>query len=117
MLRIESNFVHDVAHHSSANSGAVDPGRDSPAELRLGRDLSQLKAHRLLQETELQYAATKVARLTARPHHDGEGPAGTVDQGSLKDYVRASLGMKHDADKIDPGLHQVRDEMIPLEWR
>jgi uncharacterized protein YjbI with pentapeptide repeats len=92
----------------------VDPGRDSLAEPRLGRDLSRLTAHEP-QETPLQHAVTKMVGLIARPHHDDEGAAGAVDERSLGDYVRASLGMKHDADKIDPGLRPYLDELSRSE--
>jgi hypothetical protein len=63
------------------------------------------------EETPLKYAQTNLAGRIARPHGDGEATAGTVNQGSLKDYVCASLGMPHNADKIDPALRLYLDAL------
>jgi hypothetical protein len=59
------------------------------------------------EERHLQHAVTKLAGLVVPPHQaiDGDSPAGRlVDDHSLKNYARAILGMRHDADKIDPTL-------------
>jgi hypothetical protein len=102
-----------MVHLPPAATGAAELRRDSLDQPLLGRDLSLLKAHGP-GETPLQHAVTKMAGLIARPH-DGESLAGVVNLGSLKAYVRASLGMrqvdKRDEAKIDPDLAPYLDEL------
>ena len=114
-MRIPSN-VPGMAPVSRADTAAREPLRISLEQPRLGRDLSRLVAHGP-EVTPLQYAATKVAELIAPPHQaiDGEGPAGPVNVDSLEAYVRASLGMAHDATKIDLGLAPYLEELSKNE--
>jgi uncharacterized protein YjbI with pentapeptide repeats len=109
LREIPSDNVRDMAPAARTDAGAEEPLRVSLAQPCLGPDLSRLTAHRR-DETPLQYAVTKLAGLIAPPI-DGKNPAGSVNEGSLRDYVRASLGMAHDRIRIDPTLAPYLDEL------
>jgi hypothetical protein len=104
MLSVASKVAPGVAPVSAAATEAVAPERELH-EPRLGRDLSGLTAHLVTGETPLQYAETKLAGLISAPSL--HGPVND----SLNDYVRAILGMQHDAGKIDPGLRPYLDQL------
>jgi hypothetical protein len=112
-MKILSDIMCGLLPVSRAETGTREPHRVSLAQPRLGRDLSRLDAHGP-GVTPLQHAVTMLAGLIAPPHQaiDGEGRSGCpVDERSLKDYVRAVLGVQHDETKIDPNLAPYLDEL------
>jgi hypothetical protein len=104
-----------VAPVSRAATGAAEPPRESLARPRLGwRNLSLLTAHGP-EKTPLQYAVTELARLISPPPPAIHGGGRPVHEGTLNDYVRASLGMKHEAITIVPALRPYLDELSKSE--
>lgn len=111
-MEIPSNPVPGMAPGLRRDAGAGEPPRVSLEQPRLGQDLSRLARHAPWQ-TPLQHAVTKVAGLIVPPGWLGR--AGSVNEDSLEHYVRASLGMRHDAAEIDPGVAPYLDELSKNE--
>jgi hypothetical protein len=93
-----------------ANAGGLRHSLEQP---RRGRDLSRLTVHKP-GESPLQYAMGTLAGLIAPPGHGTDGER-RVNEASLKDHVRAILGMQHEASLIDPALAPYLDELSKNE--
>jgi hypothetical protein len=116
MLTIPPTVAPVTAPLSPAANTAAERGRLSLEEPRLGRDLSQLTAHRP-QQTPLNYAMNAMVRQIPRPDRaiDGEGPACPLNKETLWDHVRATLGMDYVTANVDPGLARYLNELSKNE--
>ncbi|MFL9989218.1 pentapeptide repeat-containing protein, partial [Paraburkholderia sediminicola] len=87
-------------------------------------NLSELTLHVRENQSPLEYAATRLTRLITPPQRVWESTrasappddgatqeARPINERSLREYVRAALGIEHDAERVDNAVGKYLDEL------